>query len=731
MSRSRKNRRKNVPQASRCVAGEVQQLECRTLPAGTVGIVLTGNNLTITGDQNANDIHITVNNETGVTAQGYVNTSNNGPVNLTKLTFKGQTYKAGESVTLVSAADLATAQGTLGDLTVNMGNGNDKFKLDVSGLTKLKIGGKLSVDLGSGNDSSYVNFNRTNLEVVGDASLTGGSGDDYIGFNGSQETATFDGKLTVDSGAGNDRVQLRWSTVEVKKDEAITTGDGSDNVYQGFNNGGTFGGNVTIDTGNGNDRAYQGFNGATTFKGNVTMNTGNGTDRTGMFLRNSLVTVKGDLTVDTGADNDYVNFNNNGSGSLSVLGNMSILAGEGDNTVKVRANALTIGDASKPTAVKNLNIETGSGSDRVTVDGTITLLTGGVNIATGAGADSVRFVSETKNTNQAANSIAKSLTIDTGNNLALLTAGVNVDALGGNADDADTVYVGFNSDFEVKGNVNIRTFNGTDIVQVRSRGDNNATATIDGDLNVDSGDGSDIVSVTTENAANLLVKGNFNANLDGIANDAPDGEDCFSAGDSAAIDTALGISTSATKGSFTVNKNFTVNAGQGDDDIGLAGINVGQNLTIDANSGDDVIAGFGLQIGGNLTVNGGDGNDQIAAQGTEAYPFTVSGNTTIDTGSGDDTALVDTVTVNGVVKVDLGLGNDHAAASNVTAGANLVSVTIDGGPGTDLGITNNVPNGVVVKRFEGPWNPEGVAAARADIIAALTGCLNTLNQYND
>lgn len=767
MSRSKMNRRKNARKTARVTASEIQQLEQRALPTGTVAIALQGNNLTITGDSGNNDIKITVNDQTGVTAQGFVDTVNNDkPVNLTKLTFGGHTYKKGEVVTLVSPENLATAAGVLGNLTVKMGAGNDKIELDVSGLSTLKINGKVNVELGSGNDAAYANFNKTNFQATGGVTVKGEAGDDYVGFNahggsGSGDGSSFDANLTVDTGTGSDAVGLRWSNVTVKQDVSVTTGNGADQVYQGFNGSTNFNKNVTVNTGSGNDRFYEGFNGDTTFDKNVALDTGTGTDRVGLIISSgNSVIVKGNLSVDSGADNDYVNFNGSSGASLGVFGDLTIKTGAGDDGVGLNLTSLTIGDASAANpAAKNLNIETGDDSDYVNIYGELTT-TGGVNIATGADADYVYL--RLQSSGQGApsvlsyptNVIAKNLTIDTANSLAKL-------GTSNSTDDADDVYVGFNSDFDVKGNIDIRTFDGGDIVQVVSRGTSSGTGsssgsgsgevphvtTIGGDLKIDSGDGSDLVTVTSQDGAYLLVKGNFAVNLDGLVADAPDGEDCLVAGDQAAIDTSLEQDVGRA-GNFTVNKDVTINAGRGDDAIGLAGITIGTlnaddvltggSLKIDANDGDDVVAGFGLQIGGELNVKGGKGNDSIAGSGSEDYLFQVNGKTTIDAGEGNDTVLVDNVTLNGNVSVVLGLGNDKAAASNVTAGPNVTSAVIDGGPGltanslgNDLGVSENIPDGLVIKNFEGELSTEDITSAHEDISAALLGCLDTLDWYND
>ena len=126
MRRNKLNRRKNSKSPVRVLAGEIQQLEQRSLLTGTVTIALVGNNLTVTGDSGNNDVRIEVSTDGGVTAQGYVDTTFfdgvQRPLNLTKIKFGGTIYKAGQLVTLVTPEDLAELDGALvlGNLTVNM-----------------------------------------------------------------------------------------------------------------------------------------------------------------------------------------------------------------------------------------------------------------------------------------------------------------------------------------------------------------------------------------------------------------------------------------------------------------------------------------------------------------------------------------------------------------------------------------------------------------------------------
>lgn len=775
MSRSKLNRRKNAKRAVRVLAGEVQQLERRSLLTGTVTIALVGNNLTVTGDSGNNDVRIEV-SEAGVTAQGYVDSNDDIPINLTKIKFGGVTYKAGELVELVSAEDLAELEGALvlGNLIVNMGAGNDQIEVSVgaqdegdTAIDLLKVSGILKIDLGTGSDRVYVGFNETDLEVVGAASVIGGAGDDdidvYAGGEEIDSTATFKSTLTVDSGAGSDDVYLKWDELNVKGNELITTGDGSDYAYQGFNGESLLQGRLDFKTGNGDDYAYQNFNDDATINSTLNFEGGNGSDELGIVENSNVhVTIKGNLSFDggVGAGDDYVyvEFGDSGS-SLSVLGDLTIKTGDGDNGVYINVNDLSVGNtASATAAAKNINIEEGNDSDYVSLIVGLTV-TGGVNIATGGGDDSV-FVRiedvEGEPTDEAfpADTIGKSLTIDTANNLALLGINYAFDSRGG--DDADEVYVGFNSDeFTIKGNLDIRTGNGGDIAYVDFNGnteDDEHSAgdfTINGDLKINSGLGDDLVGVQTHGSAVLLVKGNADLNLGGILADTTlDGHDCLIVGDEISIAAGLGLENFGLAGSIDVTKNFTVKGGNGDDHIGLSGLGVGGNLLVNADAGDDVVGGFGLQIGGNLTVNGGLGDDLIGAQGAEDNEFTVGGNTTVDAGLGNDTVLVDFVTFGAndaaarFVNVNLNAGNDNIAASNVTAGDGLTTVTINGGANTDQGLFDDSIDDdepgvsvlgieVINGEDEDDFNQEDAEAAQDAIIDALKECLYSLNGFDD
>lgn len=103
MRRSRRNRIGTVTQSLN-VAAEVQPLESRSLPTGTVTASLSNGNLTIDGDNLDNSILIEV-RTTGIFLTGLPDIDSD-PATFTKIKFAGVTYEAGEEVPLTDVPSL-------------------------------------------------------------------------------------------------------------------------------------------------------------------------------------------------------------------------------------------------------------------------------------------------------------------------------------------------------------------------------------------------------------------------------------------------------------------------------------------------------------------------------------------------------------------------------------------------------------------------------------------------
>jgi hypothetical protein len=158
---------------------------------------------------------------------------------------------------------------------------------------------------------------------------------------------------------------------------------------------------------------------------------------------------------------------------------------------------------------------------------------------------------------------------------------------------------------------------------------------------------------------------------------------------------------------LVISGNLTIKAGDGDDEIRLAG-SFGGNVKIDLGDGDDSLdetfVATPLSIGRNLTINGGDGDDVFDPD----QNVTVGGNVKIKMGDGDDlvTNHAGTYTYNGRrVSIDLGDGeNDELdLGGDVTTGART-RVVLDGGDGNSDELINSMDNSFgkspKVKNFE-------------------------------
>jgi hypothetical protein len=155
---------------------------------------------------------------------------------------------------------------------------------------------------------------------------------------------------------------------------------------------------------------------------------------------------------------------------------------------------------------------------------------------------------------------------------------------------------------------------------------------------------------------------------------------------------------------INITGNLTIKAGDGDDQVDIAG-SYGKNVKIDLGDGDDnMYQGDGnLVVGKNLSVQGGDGDDDIDPH----QDITVGGNVKFDAGDGNDrvTNHSGTYTYNGRrVSIKMGAGDDEVDLSDVINVPNA-KITLDGGSGADdelitAGGVHTFGNTPKVKNFE-------------------------------
>jgi acetyltransferase-like isoleucine patch superfamily enzyme len=207
----------------------VERLEDRDLPAGTVTAAFAAGTLTLTGDPQANNLEVRIDNG-NVTLKG-----------------KGTTIAGGTSFAGVN------------DIVINLGDGNDR--VTVRGRT---LAGNLTIDLGNGNDHAQLK----KLSVTGNVSVTGGAGNDHVKI---EDHVFVGGNVTVTTNDGNDHVGIE--ELHVTGTTSVDTGLGNDKVEIEESQ---FSGAATILLGDGNDRIKLED---VSFAVASTVDGGNGTDK--------------------------------------------------------------------------------------------------------------------------------------------------------------------------------------------------------------------------------------------------------------------------------------------------------------------------------------------------------------------------------------------------------------------------------------------------------------------
>ena len=228
--------------ACKFVSLRVEELEARTLMAGNVTAIMSGGNLTLSGDTLGNEI------QAYQTAPG--------------------TYRiVGNPGTTVNGASAFTASGVTGDVKINMGAGDDFVQL------MMVVPGNLNIDMGSGNDF---------LSLGGFFELPPGA-------QSLPYAVDVKGGLTVNSQAGNDVLNIFDSRVAGAT--SLVTGSENDRVTL-LNT--RFLNTLDLDTGSGDDSVDIGNISVT---GKANLQTGSGNDA--VTLKDSAFS--SDLTLDGGS----------------------------------------------------------------------------------------------------------------------------------------------------------------------------------------------------------------------------------------------------------------------------------------------------------------------------------------------------------------------------------------------------------------------------------------------
>lgn len=292
MRRSREKRIGSVTQSLN-VAAEVQSLESRSLPTGTVTASLSGGNLTIGGDNLDNSILIEV-RTTGIYLTGAQDTDSD-PATFTKIKFAGTTYEAGESVLLTESLSLKS-------LNVLMRGGHDKVRMEVgiaasdpgADAPDVSITGRVRFNLGTGDDHSVLLLNNGKLTIGGnlEGDLDNGNDCFLVGtlekLNAgvdSQDPIQVNGSAIILGRLGNDLIGL--AGIDVKRSMNVNGGDHNDSISL---QSATIGGSLTLDGHSGNDDIHVE---EVTTVGTTSLRGGSGNDR----LRITSLNATGNVTV--------------------------------------------------------------------------------------------------------------------------------------------------------------------------------------------------------------------------------------------------------------------------------------------------------------------------------------------------------------------------------------------------------------------------------------------------
>lgn len=257
-------------------------LAASAFAAGDVAVGFDAGTLTLTGEENANDVQV----DRDPVTREFILRGRNG-------------------TTLNGAAELRFAG--VKSISASLGAGDDVLALGALSLT-----GDLAADLGDGNDTLSLYLVKVRRRFT----VTGGAGDDAVTLDAASDLLRGG---SIDTGDGADHVRVADSFVRGRL--KILTGAGDD-LVEIHRNGFTTYGSLLVRTGAGNDTVDVLGN---TFQGPVKVQTDDGLDNvwvtTSRFVREAVVK--------TGTEDDQIEierstfdaafFVNGGSGTNGVF----------------------------------------------------------------------------------------------------------------------------------------------------------------------------------------------------------------------------------------------------------------------------------------------------------------------------------------------------------------------------------------------------------------------------
>lgn len=325
MMRSRSRRSCGISRPSP-LAAELQQLEPRNLPTGTVLAAVSGGSLTITGDQLANAILLEF-REDGVFLTGVVGEDE---ATNTTIKFNNELHEAGTRVELLTTP-------TVKNLTLLMRSGDDNVRIEVgdaladpeSDRLAVPITGRVRINLGAGNDLGAMIVNHANLNIAGNLEADLEAGNDRLVIGPAEAFAEEEteipeplpiqvaGQAILLGRLGDDLITL--AGVETQRDVTINGDDGADSIAL---LGSTLHRNLTINGNKGNDDIVVG-----------------------------LLTVAGTTNLRGDAGNDRIVI-----AEVEASKNVSVVLGAGEDQVAVATLTLT-------DETKRITFDGGSGTD--------------------------------------------------------------------------------------------------------------------------------------------------------------------------------------------------------------------------------------------------------------------------------------------------------------------------------------------------------------------------------
>ncbi len=269
----------------------LESLEGRSLLAGVVSVSVSGGDLIITGDGEANEIQI------------IQSLQNGAPI-------AGRYFIAGQNNTTITGTVNGFANGVVtDDIVINLNGNNDRLTMGDGINGHFIVPDDLEINTADGSDVVVVN----RVTVRDDATILTGNGNDSltvrVTVGGLAGIDGGDNNMTIDTGGLADTLVLQ--NIFVRRDLNINTGDDffADTIDFRVGN---IGRDTTIVTGGGADNvliADVGFN------GNLAINTGSGTDT----VRIDRCQVN-QLSVLLGSGTDQLTINNTSAARASLNG---------------------------------------------------------------------------------------------------------------------------------------------------------------------------------------------------------------------------------------------------------------------------------------------------------------------------------------------------------------------------------------------------------------------------